>query len=241
VAMLGRALMSAMLLSSLGCSFRPTVVEGKTRAEWVALLKSPDHKTRVEAASTLGMYFGPDAAPEILPLLQERQVGTRSMAAYALGNCGNSSAKVIASLEALLRDDDEIVRIDAALAISRLECPKGCAARMLPELITGMANPRRTEEIATWLQKFGPKAAPAVPALIQALSSSDVDTRLNVPLTLACVGEAGRSALPRLRELQATDPEPAVRENAGKAIQTIESGGATAQGGKGTLAWWCGR
>jgi HEAT repeat protein len=237
--MIGRMLVSFVLLSPLGCASRPTVVEGKTRAQWVALLKSPDHMTRINAASTLGMYFGPDAAPEILELLAESQAGTRSAAAFALGMCGNSSANVIGGLEALLKDDDEIVRIDAALAISRLECPKGCAARMLPELITGLANPSRTTIIAMWLQKVGPNASPAVPALVQALSSPDSDTRLNVPMALACVGDAARAALPRLRELQATDPEPAVRENVGKAIEAIENAKQEARDGKPTLAWWC--
>jgi HEAT repeat protein len=224
------------VLSSLACAARPTVVRGKTRAEWVALLKSPDHKTRVDAAGTLGMHFGPDAAPEILPLLQDRQAGTRSVAAFALGMCGDPSARVIAGLEALLKDEDKIVRIDAALAISQLECPKGCGARMLPELITGLANPDRTDIIATWLKKLGPSAAPAVPALVAALASRDVDTRLTVPMTLACVGDAARAALPRLRELHTTDPEPAVRDNVGKAIEAIEG---VSQDGKPASAWWC--
>ncbi len=227
------------LLTSLGCASRPTVVEGKTRTEWVDLLKSPDHKTRVNAGATLGMYFGPDAAPEILPLLKEHQAGIRSAAAFALGMCRNSSPKVIGSLEPLLNDDDELVRIDAALAISQLECPKGCAARMLPELITGLANPSRTDIIATWLQRVGPSAAPAVPALIKALSSPDGDTRNAVAMALPCMGEAARPALPRLRELQATDPEPHVRENVGKAIEAIESAAQGMQNGKPTSAWWC--
>jgi HEAT repeat protein len=220
----------------LACVARPTVHEGKTRAEWVALLKSPDQKTRVDAASTLGWYFGPDAAPEILPLLADQQAGTRSAAAFALGFCGDASPEIIAGLETLLTDRDEIVRIDAALAISQLECPKGCAARMLPHLIEGLPNPDRTVIIASWLRKLGPAAAPAVPALVQALSSQDVDTRLNAPLTLACVGKAAESALPRLREIQATDPEAGVRDNVEKAIAAIM---AAPPGGKAEEAWWC--
>jgi HEAT repeat protein len=41
------------------------------------------------------MYFGPDAAPEIVPLLDDAQPGTRSAAAFALGMCDNGSPAVI--------------------------------------------------------------------------------------------------------------------------------------------------
>ncbi len=220
----------------MACASRPKIVQGKTRSEWVTRLKSPDQNTRIEAAYTLGAYFGPDAAAEIVPLLKENGAGTRSAAAFALGMCGNSSSVVIGSLEKLLKDEDEIARIDAALAISQLECPKGCADRMLPELILGLRNPRRTVMIASWLRKVGPKAASAVPALTKALSSTDVDTRLNVPLALACVGKAAEPALPRLRELQTTDSVPAVRKNAEDSIRAIETGMQVGRG-EPSLAW----
>jgi HEAT repeat protein len=229
-----RAAICVVLAASLACARRPTVVEGKTRAEWVALLRSREHVTRIRAASTLGMYLGPDAAPEILPLLDDTQAGTRSAAAFALGMCDNASPAVIGALEKRLKDADDIVRIDAALAISQLECPRGCADRMLPELIAGLENPQRTDIIATWLKKLGPKAAPAVPALIKALSSPEVDTRANVPLTLACVGKAAEGSLPQLRELQATDPDSAVRKNVEDSVKAIE---AAVRGGE--PPWWC--
>ena len=205
------------------CAAPPKLYEGKSRSEWVSLLKSTDHVTRVDAASALGSHFGPDAAPDILPLLFHEQAGTRSMAAFALSMCGNDSKEIIEGLERLLVDGDEIVRIDAALAISRLECPKGRAARVLPQLIAGIPNPQRTLSVARWLQKLGPKAAPAIPALVKTLASDDVDTRLNVPMTLACIGADAAVALPRLREIQTGDADSAVRENSEKAIQAIES------------------
>jgi len=217
------------------CAAPPKLHEGKTRGEWVSLLKSTDHVTRVDAASALGSYFGPDAAPDILPLLLHEQAGTRSMAAFALSMCGNDSKEIIAGLEQLLVDSDEIVRIEAALAISRLECPKGRAARVLPQLIAGLPNSQETVSIARWLQKLGPKAAPAVPALVKTLASDDVDTRLNVPMTLACIGADAAVALPRLRELQTADAVSAVRENTEKAIQAIESAVAGTSG----EPWWC--
>jgi HEAT repeat protein len=110
---------------------------------------------------------------------------------------------------------------------------------MLPELIAGLENPQRTDIIATWLKKLGPKAAPAVPALTKALSSPDVDTRLNVPLALACVGEAAKAALPKLRELQATDPDSAVRQNVEDSIKAIEAAGQKGRDGATSLPWWC--
>jgi hypothetical protein len=68
-----------------------------------------------------------------------------------------------------------------------------------------------------------------------ALSSEDVDTRLSVPLTLACVGTAAESVVPRLRQLHLSDAEPAVRENAAKAIRAIDA----AVGGHTDKPWWC--
>jgi HEAT repeat protein len=214
------------------------VQEGKTREQWVALLGSADRETRIEAASMLGdhfcpgpppplqpqmlRYFLPTAAPEILPLLSDPRPGTRSAAANALQRCGDGSAKVIAALEGLLLDQDEGVRVDAALAISHLECPKGQAARVLSHLIVGLKNRHRADIVALWLRQLGPTAEPAVPALIEALSSADVDTRLCVPLALGSIGKGARPALGRLREVQASDPEPAVRENVEHAIEDIQ-------------------
>ena len=229
----------AVLLSAfVGWSCAPKVQDGKTREQWIALLGSADHAARIEAASTLGEHFCPGpppplqpqilryflstAAPEILPLLAGPRPGTRSAAAYALQRCGDGSGKVVAALEGLLLDQEEVVRVDAALAISHLECPKGQAARVLSHSIVGLKNQHRSAMVALWLTQLGPAGEPAVPALIEALSSEDVDTRLCVPIALGSIGKGARPALGRLREVQARDPEPAVRENVEHAIEEIE-------------------
>jgi HEAT repeat protein len=210
-----------LVVAEIACVY-PRLHEGKTRQQWVALLKSPDQKMRADAAFTLGWYFCPAAAPEILPYLSHEQAATRSAAADALGMCRDGATGIIAALERLRMDQDEVVRIDAALAISRLECPKGQAARVLPDLIVGLKNPRRTYYVAMWLWSVGPAAEPAVPGLIEALSSAEGDTRLVVPMALGSIGKGARPALPRLREVLASDPDPDVRKNIENAIENIE-------------------
>lgn len=226
-----------LLLTVVGYSCAPTAQEGKTREQLIALLGSSDRVTRIEAASMLGdhfcpgtppplqpqilRYFLPTAAPVIVPLLSDPRPGTRSAAAYALERCGDGSASVIAALEKALLDPDKVVRVDAALAISHLECPKGQGARVLSHLIDGIKDRHRVDVVALWLRQLGPAAEPAVPALVDALSSTDVDTRLCVPLALGSIGKGARPALTRLREILENDPEPTVRENAKQAIQDI--------------------
>jgi HEAT repeat protein len=85
------------------------------------------------------------------------------------------------------------------------------------------------------LKGMGPAAAPAVPALIDALDTHPSrepdlegpprdykDARWVAADALAAIGPAAKGALPRLREVAARDDQPEVRAAAAEAIKKIE-------------------
>jgi HEAT repeat protein len=210
----------------------------KTCARQIELLTSSDHQTRARAAGYLGMHCSADTVRGILPLLHHGQAGTRSMAAFALGLRAENSPAVLRGLEALLTDPDEVVRIDAAVAIAQIDRASGSTPRMLPQLIAGLRNPLRGDVIASFLQRLGPSAAPAVPALVEALSSTDKELRFSVSPALACIGKEAAPAIPRLREVQATDTDPGVRLKAEEAIDAIQAA-LEGKPNDSRAAWWC--
>jgi HEAT repeat protein len=219
-------------------AFQAATDADRVCARQLEQLTSPDHQTRARAAGYLGMHCSSDTAHGILPLLHHDQAGTRSMAAFALGLRAENSPLVVRSLEALLSDPDEVVRIDAALAIAQIDRAAGGSPRMLPQLIAGLRNPLRADVIASFLQRLGPAAAPAVPALVDALASADKEVRFSAAPALACIGKAAAPAIPRLAEVQAADVDPGVRAKAQEAIGAIQA----ALEGKANdprAAWWC--
>jgi HEAT repeat protein len=72
------------------------------------------------------------------------------------------------------------------------------------------------------LLNFGDAAAPAVPALVEALQKdSDAEVRVAAAISLSEMGKAGVPALPALR-LATYDRSPEVRAEATRAIKHLE-------------------
>jgi HEAT repeat protein len=70
---------------------------------------------------------------------------------------------------------------------------------------------------ALGLSKLGPEAAPAVPALIDALKSQQALVRQNAALALGNIGSSAKAAVPGLTDAL-RDPEWAVRRQAAVAL-----------------------
>jgi adenylate cyclase len=68
------------------------------------------------------------------------------------------------------------------------------------------------------LESIGPEAAPAVPALIQALKDREGVVRQRAAIALGVIGPAAQDALPALQEAAKWDP---VRPAAEEAIRKI--------------------
>lgn len=132
---------------------------------------------------------------------------------------GRSAAQWIEQLAA----PDIPARWYAAYALGQL----GSAAAGAVEPLMGILQDQREYEYVrgatAWaLGRIGlPGAEPAVPLLIETLSSRHLSVRRNAPRALGRLGPAARQAVPRLRALLA-DEDAAVRIEAAGALWLID-------------------
>ena len=111
-------------------------------------------------------------------------------AAEALGKIGPAAKKARGRLTALMvNDPDAEVRVSAALAVFRID---GGNAEAMNALIAslkddgeGTAGP---QEAAKAFQQLGPRAAPALPALVEALNHMDEFIRSSSVRAIAAIG-----------------------------------------------------
>jgi HEAT repeat protein len=118
---------------------RPDVSDLVTREDTQTLIRATRHwrgRIRDEAAAALGALRTPNAVPELLRLLNDRQSEVREAAARALGDIGRTEtvAPLIEALRALNghkndRPDSTEYEFEAiAEALGRLNMPEGVAA-----------------------------------------------------------------------------------------------------------------
>jgi len=84
----------------------------------VSALTDPEAIIRTEAAAALGQVDYPAAIPHLILALQDSDLDVRKAAINSLGKIGNSN--VLETLQPLLNDDQEVVRVLAKLAIAQI-------------------------------------------------------------------------------------------------------------------------
>jgi HEAT repeat protein len=85
-------------------------------------VKDPEPRVRVEAVRSLGYIKEPASEKVLLETLQDKDAGIRGIAAWSLGMLGlKSSAKPLT--DALRFEDDESVRVQAAVALGMIMEP----------------------------------------------------------------------------------------------------------------------
>jgi HEAT repeat protein len=72
------------------------------------------------------------------------------------------------------------------------------------------------------LAHMGPKAAPAVPALIEALGDPAASVRYPVTVALREIGPAAKAAVPALKKVMKDDINDEVADGAKRAIRAID-------------------
>ena len=72
------------------------------------------------------------------------------------------------------------------------------------------------------LAHMGPKAAPAVPALIEALDDPAASVRYPVTVALREIGPAAKAAVPALKKVMKDDINDEVADGAKRAIRAID-------------------
>ncbi len=122
-------------------------------------------------------------------MLTDEDQQVRRAAAQALLNIKPGPAIMLPALENALKDADLSIVEDALTAIA------GLGQDALPVLIHALQHDRVRMQAAYLLQQLGPKAAPAVAALIEAYGNEQrADVRRELLFTLGHIGPAAQEA-----------------------------------------------
>jgi HEAT repeat protein len=162
-----------------------------------------------------------EVAAALAELLADRSAQVRGRAAHSLGKLGEAAKPAVPALTKLIADQDEMVRrqaiaalreirpdrkvmiplmvdvlehADPAMRMSAMASLAEVGAPAVPALIEALAD----EKAAYWailiVNRIGPDAQAAVPALIELLKSKDHLIRREALLALAEIGPAARPA-----------------------------------------------
>ncbi|MFN7954255.1 MAG: HEAT repeat domain-containing protein [bacterium] len=164
----------------------------------------------------LGSEAGP-AVADLLGALRDPAAVVRASAAWALGRTADASEPVVAALVERLDVDEEWVRREAVAALARVSpAPPPAIVRRL----TGVDSARCAWALLV-VTNMGPRAAPAVPALVTlAREYRNADLFRRTTAALRAIGPAAAPAAgPLLARLRTGDAADA--GHAGAALAAI--------------------
>ncbi len=220
------------------------VAEWRLSSATPEVVKLLDGNLRGQAARTLARLGAKDAAPQIVPLLQDKRVSVRWEAARALADLGAKSA--LPAIMPLLDDENDMLRQGATYAIEHLDArdripdllrvmregPPGAGSGMtaalvrmraveaVPELVKMLKHERPNARCtaADALGRLG--AAEAVPDLVKALADDDDNVRFASARAVGLL--RAKEAVPALKELVRAGAAPSgkdrVRAAAARAL-----------------------
>jgi HEAT repeat protein len=170
--------------------------------------KSEHEYVRGMAAWALGR-IGPAAEAEI-PLLGQTMhsvghLAVRRASAESLGNFGPVAKPIAKDLATLLTNDDAITRVNAAVALWKIDRDAKALPALQKMLHDGPAPEPYLAAVA--MGQMEPDAATVAPALIEALHSADRDVRRAAARSLGQLGKSAFPALGKAKALQDPDPE----------------------------------
>jgi HEAT repeat protein len=151
--------------------------------------------------------------------LQDLSPAVRAAAADGLAGAGPAlEPAALRALEVTLADADAAARIAAGRALHHLD---GRTERVVPVLVGALRDREAGWRAVFVLGEIGPRAAPAVPALVEVLKREQVFRPLrNPPASAVALGRIGPAAAPALAALL-REPEPRVRAGAVIALGQI--------------------
>jgi HEAT repeat protein len=204
------------------------------------VLVDADRNLRRAAAESLGAIGDPQAVPPLLLALEDEHWSVRCAAAGALGRI--RSGKSLPALLARLQDDDQTVRRaavaalgelgdtraagrlvaalqDAGLQGAALEALRRMGSAALGELEKAFAG-ATAEARRLIVDLAGRMEDPhARRLLLAALADDSAQVRTEAALAL---GDGGfLEAVPPLMDVKASDPSPAVRQAAARALKKL--------------------
>lgn len=187
---------AARALAGLGLDPRPATTE------LLRTLSADDRPLRQAAAEALAA-IGPELLAPLRRLLRHEDVRQREGAARTLGLMGPAARGAVGTLTELLTDASAAVRVQAALALWRIDSRAADSLRVLVLVLKEVDNPGRDEAI----EAVGVLAVEARPAirgitevLVNALKDRDLRVRLEAARWLHRRTRQGTMVLPLLRD-----------------------------------------
>jgi HEAT repeat protein len=156
----------------------------------------------------------------LAPLLSDTDARLRKTASYVMVFLEDRAAPLADVLNAALTDSDRTVRWAAAKTLGHLPIAKVVpAVGNLGKLLSDDDVQTRVTAAQT-LQGMGPAARDALPALIQAVTQGDTESRIEALAALEALGiDEAKTALPQLtRVLGERDVDPKVLIEIAKAL-----------------------
>ena len=89
--------------------------------------------------------------------------------------------------------------------------------------------PQTRNAAAYEISGMGPAAAPAVPALIEALDDSEASVRFPVTVALAEIGPAAKAAVPKLKKMMDEEINDEIAAAAKRALRRIQPDAVTSE------------
>ena len=181
----------------------PQASEAVEPLQKVLQQRSEQEYVRGNAAWALGRIApGAEAA---IPLLMETiyskgHISVRRNSVEALGNLGVAAKRAVPDLLKLLGDEDLVTRVNAAVALWKIDHHPQAVPALVEMLRHG--TPPAPYEAAVALGRLGAKPEVVAPALIEAFHQPDADVRRAAARSL---GQLGRTALRALRDKKALD------------------------------------
>jgi len=190
-----------------------------------------------------------EVVPALAGKVDDEDGGVRMKAVRLLGRCDPSDARVVSALTMALKGGDSKVAYAACRALGKFreaasaavpdlwaatrrggalgsECYDslakigGPAVDVLVRALQDPENSRGHVMCVIALGSMGPRAAPAVPALIQALESKQEQVRQKAAKALGGIGPDAKPAMAALKKAL-NDESKAVRYNAKKALKRL--------------------
>ncbi len=169
--------------------------------ELIAALHADDEDVRLSACLALGK-LGKDAVPELVPLLDGPDTGTRYYTVWALGQAGPAASEALPAVVKALKDADGEVRRKAVFALGRI---KPEAAVGIPPLVAAFQDDD-VDVRATAVEALAGYGKAAVPALVRVLQTQPgLEPRRLAVRALTQIGPDSLDALPLLRPLFLND------------------------------------
>lgn len=163
---------------------------GRTLAEWVADLKHDREAQREAAAKAIGGMGAKakSAAPQLIPLVKDKDALVRKEAILALGLIGADDADTVRVIAERLADSERLVRPAAARSLGRLG---KAAAPAVPELTRAASSDDSLLRPAALdaLGALGAHAREAIPVLLELASGAGLQESFRAKQTLKKVGK----------------------------------------------------